>query len=98
MWRHKDLVTCLALDERTERHLVVGSRDTTLTVWDIDTTGKSQYPVADHPRNVLYGHDDEVTTLAVSTDLDVVVSASKDKTCNIYTLSTGRYVRTVRHP
>lgn len=98
IWRHKDLVTCVAVDE-LDKMVVVGSKDTTLTVWDIDQTGNSnKLPVSTQPRNILYGHDDEVTCVAVCGDLDIVVSGSKDRTCIVHTLREGRYVRTIKHP
>ena len=49
----------------------------------------------DTPLHVLYGHDDEVLCVAVSSDLDTVVSASRDGTIMLHTLRSGRYTRTI---
>lgn len=98
VWRHKDTVTCLALCEDNHT-LVTGSRDTTIMVWDLVVQSDSrQPPIAPNPRHILFGHDDEVVCLAVRSDLDMVVSGSKDRTVIVHTLRQGRYVRTIRHP
>lgn len=54
--------------------------------------------ISDKPRHVLCGHDDAITAVAIRTELDIVVSGSKDATCIFHTLRSGRYVRSVRHP
>ncbi len=59
--------------------------------------GSSSY-LYEKPRHILYGHDDEVTCVAVNSDLDVVVSGSKDGSCIIHTLKRGRYVRSIYPP
>jgi WD40 repeat protein len=41
---------------------------------------------------VLYGHDSDLTCVAVNRDLDMVVTASTDGTCIIHTLRKGKYV------
>eukprot|EP00965_Chrysotila_dentata_P228938 6196889-Pleurochrysis_carterae.AAC.1 len=51
---HSDVVTCVALSEDGST-LVSGSRDTTSMVWSV-----GRQALADKPRLVLYGHDDEV--------------------------------------
>ncbi|KAJ5067923.1 beige/beach-related [Anaeramoeba ignava] len=84
---HKDIVTCLALDDDL---LVTGSRDTTVIVWKLQVTkGK----VLEKPMHILYGHNDEVSCVDVNYQLDVVVSGSLDGTCNIQTAQLGSYVR-----
>ena len=51
--------------------------------------------LCDRPKHVLYGHDDEVTCVFVSTDYDIVASGSRDGTIILHTLRTGRYTRTI---
>eukprot|EP00164_Ancoracysta_twista_P003908 GFYU01005239.1.p1 GENE.GFYU01005239.1~~GFYU01005239.1.p1 ORF type:complete len:1869 (-),score=444.28 GFYU01005239.1:22-4860(-) len=98
--QHKDIVTCLALGE-DKVTLVTGSRDTTLMVWEFTTTSTMQLGISkqcylvEKPRQILYGHDDEVTCVAVSTALDIVASGSKDGTCIVHTVRNGKYVRTI---
>eukprot|EP00743_Colponemidia_sp_Colp-15_P011451 GILK01012779.1.p1 GENE.GILK01012779.1~~GILK01012779.1.p1 ORF type:complete len:1306 (+),score=251.28 GILK01012779.1:285-3920(+) len=107
---HKDVVTCLAIGE-DGRTLVTGSRDTTLMVWDLNPPPTASAfssvvtspnirvsYVTEKPRHVLYGHDDEVSCVAINTDLDIAVSASKDGTAIIHTLRRGRYVRSLVPP
>eukprot|EP00475_Leptophrys_vorax_P005709 TRINITY_DN13447_c0_g1_i1.p1 TRINITY_DN13447_c0_g1~~TRINITY_DN13447_c0_g1_i1.p1 ORF type:complete len:630 (+),score=120.28 TRINITY_DN13447_c0_g1_i1:217-2106(+) len=93
LYKHRDVVTCLALDE-TCCLLVTGSKDTTVLLWDVSTTRNPV--VVDKPRQVLFGHDDEVTCVAISSDLDVVISGSKDGTCIVHSVHTGQYIRTIR--
>eukprot|EP01028_Stygiella_incarcerata_P012665 TRINITY_DN801_c0_g1_i4.p2 TRINITY_DN801_c0_g1~~TRINITY_DN801_c0_g1_i4.p2 ORF type:complete len:1526 (-),score=400.09 TRINITY_DN801_c0_g1_i4:1977-6554(-) len=96
IWQHRDIVTCLALGADGQT-LVTGSKDTTVIVWNIVRSASSKYLVHKKARHVLFGHDDEVTDVAVNTDLDMVVSASKDGSCIIHSLVRGRYVRSIYH-
>ena len=80
--------------------LVSGSRDTTLVIWDADVgdprsvkprgKGPPFLPLKEQPRHILYGHSDAVVCLALSVELDLVVSASADGTILFHTLSDGR--------
>jgi len=93
---HKDVVSCVVLGE-DGRTLVTGSVDTTVVVWKIQRVSGT-YRISDKPQHVLYGHDDEVTALAVSTELDLCVSGSADGSVIFNTLRRGNYVRSVYHP
>eukprot|EP01156_Anaeramoeba_ignava_P009867 Anaeramoba_ignava/a478356_75.p3 GENE.a478356_75~~a478356_75.p3 ORF type:complete len:190 (+),score=44.78 a478356_75:3985-4554(+) len=64
-------------------------------IWDFD---KTTYKVSKIPRNVLYGHDDEVTCIDMRIDLDIIVSGSKDGTCIIHTLQKAKYIRSIIEP
>lgn len=64
-----------------------GSVDTTCIIWSITTN---------LPLRVLIGHDAAVTAVSVQVDFDIVVSGSADSTCNIHSLHTGEYIRTLR--
>ncbi|MGH0127029.1 UNVERIFIED_CONTAM: hypothetical protein FKN15_030295 [Acipenser sinensis] len=74
--RHIDIVTCLALD-LCGIYLISGSRDTTCMVWQVQQQGGFSCGLAPKPVQVLYGHNDEVTCVAISTELDMAVSGSK---------------------
>jgi hypothetical protein len=97
---HKDVVTCLALTQDMQT-LVSGSRDCNVLVWDIDvfTTRKKadKDTPAPKPKFVLFGHDDAINTVAVNSDLNVIVTASQDCTSIVYDLSKGHYVRSIMH-
>ncbi|XP_038073345.1 neurobeachin-like protein 1 isoform X2 [Patiria miniata] len=95
--RHTDIVTCLALDN-CGMQLMTGSRDTTCMIWEIAYQGGVACGVGSQPVQTLYGHDDEVCCVAISTELDMAVSASKDSTVIIHTIMKGHYVRTLRPP
>ena len=45
----------------------------------------------------LEGHEDDVTSVAISTDNKIVASGSKDKTLKLWELATGKLISTVNH-
>ena len=79
-----------------------GSKDTTLIIWDIVDVSRSggrlrrsgapgaSLQLQESPRHVLTGHEDAITCLALSPDLDLIVSAAADGTLLFHTLGTGR--------
>ncbi|KAK4826633.1 hypothetical protein QYF61_010561 [Mycteria americana] len=97
MTRHIDVVTCLALD-LCGIYLISGSRDTTCMVWQVLQQGGFSSGLAPKPIQVLYGHDAEVTCVAISTELDMAVSGSKDGTIIIHTIRRGLFIRSLRPP
>lgn len=92
--------------------LATGSYDTTVMVWEVlrvralekrsrNTRTENSWKdniIADTPYHILCGHDDIITCLCASNELDLVISGSKDGTCVFHTLQEGRYVRSLRHP
>ncbi|XP_026698479.1 neurobeachin-like protein 2 [Athene cunicularia] len=95
--RHIDVVTCLALD-LCGIYLISGSRDTTCMVWQVLQQGGFSSGLAPKPVQVLYGHDAEVTCVAISTELDMAVSGSKDGTIITHTIRRGLFIRSLRPP
>ena len=95
--KHKDLVTCIALgvDGKT---FVTGSKDTTVLVWNINYQKGIAVYVDETPQHILYGHNGEVTCIAVDIGLDICVSGSQDGTCIIHNLQNGEYLRSLYHP
>ncbi|XP_078407580.1 neurobeachin-like protein 1 isoform X1 [Cetorhinus maximus] len=95
--RHMDIVTCLATDY-CGIHLISGSRDTTCMIWQILQQGGIAVGLALKPMQILYGHTEEITSAAISTELDMAVSGSKDGTVIIHTIRRGQYMRTLQPP
>ncbi|XP_063308911.1 neurobeachin-like protein 2 isoform X7 [Pelobates fuscus] len=95
--RHIDVVTCLALDV-CGIYLISGSRDTTCIVWQVLQQGGLSWNLSQKPVQVLYGHDDEVTSVAISTELDMAVSGSKDGTIIVHTIRRGQFMRCIKPP
>ncbi|KAK2529592.1 Nbeal1 [Columba guinea] len=95
--RHMDIVTCLAIDY-CGIHLISGSRDTTCMIWQIVQQGGVPVGLAPKPLQILYGHTDEVSSVGISTELDMAVSGSRDGTVIVHTIRKGQYVRTLRPP
>ncbi|XP_074841359.1 neurobeachin-like protein 2 isoform X2 [Carettochelys insculpta] len=93
--RHIDVVTCLALD-LCGIYLISGSRDTTCMVWQVLQQGGFSSGLAPKPVQVLYGHDDEVTCVAISTELDMAVSGSKDGTIIVHTIRRGQFMKSIK--
>ncbi|XP_075385717.1 neurobeachin-like protein 1 isoform X2 [Tenrec ecaudatus] len=95
--RHMDIVTCLATDY-CGIHLISGSRDTTCMIWQITQQGGVPVGLASKPFQTLSGHSGEVLCVALSTELDMAVSGSRDGTVIIHTIQKGQYMRTLRPP
>ncbi|KAI4388687.1 hypothetical protein MLD38_000993 [Melastoma candidum] len=109
--QHKDVVSCVAVTAEGNV-IATGSHDTTVMVWEVyhvkahdkrirtlqgDTSWKETV-VAETPIHIFCGHDDIITCLYISMELDIVISGSKDGTCIFHTLREGRYVRSIQHP
>jgi WD40 repeat protein len=100
---HTDIITCLTLDS-TGYILVTGSRDTTCVIWNLSLSDYRNFTNTNEqesnellsPAITLYGHTNEITSLSVSIELDLVVSGSLDGTCNIHTVEHGIYIRTLK--
>ena len=92
--KHKDIITCIAIDGQV---VATGSRDTTVAIWMLKVKGNN-YKIEESPRHLLYGHNDEVTSVSLSKDLDVVVSGSRDGSCIIHSLRKGNYIRSIALP
>ncbi|XP_023157987.1 BEACH domain-containing protein B isoform X1 [Zea mays] len=109
--QHKDVVSCVAVSSDGSV-IATGSYDTTVMIWyafqgrsndkryrnaNYDLSTKD-HVIIESPCHILCGHDDIITCLFVSTELDIVISGSKDGTCMFHTLREGTYVRSIRHP
>ncbi len=68
------------------RHVVSGSEDNTLRVWDL-ASGETV--------RTLSGHTDAVMAVAVTPDGRQAVSGSGDKTLRVWDLASGETVRTL---
>ncbi|CAL8247132.1 unnamed protein product [Lota lota] len=95
--RHIDVVTCLALD-LCGIYLISGSRDTSCIVWQVLQQAGFSSGISPRPVQVLCGHDQEVTCVAISTELDMAVSGSKDGTVIVHSVRRGQFLRTLRPP
>ncbi|TVU00170.1 hypothetical protein EJB05_54428 [Eragrostis curvula] len=109
--QHKDVVSCVAVSSDGSV-IATGSYDTTVMIWhafrgrSIDKKSRNanydlstkDHVIIESPSHILCGHDDIITCLFVSTELDIVISGSKDGTCMFHTLREGTYVRSIQHP
>ena len=80
---HSDYVTSVALSP-DGRHIVSGSADETVRVWDAQTGQSVMDP--------LTGHGNWVTSVAFSPDGRHIVSGSADKTVRVWDAQTGQNV------
>ncbi|XP_056300146.1 neurobeachin-like protein 2 isoform X3 [Pseudoliparis swirei] len=95
--RHIDVVTCLALD-LCGIYLISGSRDTSCIVWQVLQQDGFSSGLSPRPVQILCGHDQEVTCVAISTELDMAVSGSKDGTVIVHSVRRGQFLRTLHPP
>ena len=71
---------------RNGAHLLTGSADGTLKLWDVATTRLVR---------TFSGHKGDVTAVALSPDSTRALSGSKDKTIRLWEVATGRLIRTI---
>jgi WD40 repeat protein len=71
---------------RDGTHLLTGSEDGTLKLWDLATTRLVR---------TFSGHKGEVTVVALSPEGGRALSGSKDKTIKLWDVATGRLIRTI---
>eukprot|EP01119_Soliformovum_irregulare_P020183 TRINITY_DN6501_c0_g1_i3.p1 TRINITY_DN6501_c0_g1~~TRINITY_DN6501_c0_g1_i3.p1 ORF type:complete len:1773 (+),score=437.99 TRINITY_DN6501_c0_g1_i3:76-5394(+) len=90
---HSDTITCLGISE-TEGELVSASADGQVKVWDFGMSSNG-FPALKLKHN-LSGHSGKITCVDVQYDEDLVISGSTDKTCRIFTLQKGRFIRTLK--
>lgn len=108
--QHKDVVSCVAVTADGSI-LATGSYDTTVMVWEVlpvraterrvrntQEVSRKEYIISETPFHILCGHDDIISCLYISVELDIVISGSKDGTCVFHTLREGRYVRSIYNP
>ncbi|MGH0117639.1 UNVERIFIED_CONTAM: hypothetical protein FKN15_041831 [Acipenser sinensis] len=86
--RHMDIVTCLATDY-CGIHLISGSRDKTCMIWQVLQQGGVPVGLVAKPVQILYGHTDEITSVTISTELDMAVSGSKTRHAATQSYSIG---------
>ena len=82
---HAGAVTSGAFS-RDGTHLLTGSEDGTLKLWDLATTRLVR---------TFSGHKGEVTVVALSPDGSRALSGGKDKTIRLWEVATGRLIRTI---
>ena len=105
VWRYNDTIGERSSSARTHedylKHLAANSARSTTT-----SKGASKYHFRDgglsdsgaRLLHVLTHHLDSIIMLQISCTLDTLISASKDGTIAIHTLSTGRLLRSIGHP
>ncbi|XP_075923575.1 neurobeachin isoform X4 [Petromyzon marinus] len=95
MFGHWDVVTCLARSEvgvGGDCYVASGSRDATVLLWrwsgrELALGDRTMHGNMRSPRAILTGHDTEVTSVAVSTELGLAISGSIGSPCLMHTLA-----------
>ncbi|KAJ6246944.1 beige/beach-related [Anaeramoeba flamelloides] len=89
---HKDIVTCLALDEYTNNQLfATGSKDTTIMIWCLSRLSFKL------PLQILFTHTDEITCINLNSNFNIVVSSSKSNKILVHTITNGKFIRSIKH-
>ena len=73
LW-HSGRVTCLACDAFGSK-LITGSEDESCCIWSIEPNGT----IKANPLQTLFGHSEAISGCAISTELDMAVSASSSR-------------------
>ncbi|XP_038062031.1 WD repeat and FYVE domain-containing protein 3-like isoform X2 [Patiria miniata] len=76
------------------RMVITGGASTVVHVWQLEMRKERTKQL--YLKQALYGHNDAVTCLAVSTAYNIIVSGSKDQTCLIWDLNRLMFVRQLR--
>ncbi|KAG9307178.1 hypothetical protein G9A89_017006 [Geosiphon pyriformis] len=93
---HDDVVTTVGISENG-RTLITGSRSSCVLSWNVNLSSDNEFLNISHtPLHAFYGHDDEITCVAVNAEHDMLVSGSKDGTCIVHSFRNAQYVRTLR--
>ncbi|KAF7527341.1 hypothetical protein G7054_g10490 [Neopestalotiopsis clavispora] len=96
---HVQAITCMAV---TPYHLLTGSDDSNIQVWDVARLLELDTTIEHEPEKTLSNHRAAITALAasqsVNRDTSICVSASKDKSCIIWNYHTGEALRTLLFP
>ena len=77
---HQDVVTSVAFSEGG-KHILSGSRDMTIRLWDAETTALVVSPFK--------GHTSRITCVSFSSEMRLVASGSGDSTIRVWNGSTG---------
>ncbi len=92
VYQHKNVVTCMELDGK---FLGTVGRDTTVVIWKLLRKSGECMGLKPHPSAILYGHNSEVTCVALSQELDIVVSGSTEGSLRILETSICSLLRTM---
>ncbi len=93
---HKDIVTCLSIGKSYDkRWLISGSQDCSVIIWEISLDRALK--VNAKPLHVLLGHSMPVNCIAVSVDMNIVLSGSDDGFIMMYDLREGNYIRSIHN-
>ncbi|KAI9838293.1 MAG: hypothetical protein M1819_005561 [Sarea resinae] len=82
---------CVYTIQYSGRHLVSGSRDRTVRIWDLDTRRLMKPPLVGHTGSVLCLQFDD------SKEEDIIVSGSSDTDVILWRFSTGEMIKKLEH-
>ncbi|KAK7946671.1 uncharacterized protein PG986_010992 [Apiospora aurea] len=96
---HVQAVTCIA---STPYHLLTGSDDSDVHVWDLPRLLELDTTIEHEPEKTLSNHRAAVVSIAISqstnADTNMCVTAGKDRSCIIWNYQTGTALRTLLFP
>jgi WD40 repeat protein len=92
---HTDVVTCVAVSS-DGKSLVTGSRDTQLILWELSQSRRHRKANVNRGnRKILYGHEEEVSSVWIDADHDLVLSGSVNGVILMHSMFSGEFIRSV---
>lgn len=89
-FEHETHKECIYSLQFSSKHVVTGSRDKTVRIWDLESQHLKQNPLVGHGGSVLCLQFDE------SPDQDVIASGGSDADLIIWRFSTGEKIKHIR--
>lgn len=86
---HQKIITCLDVSESLGL-IACGSKDYRVSLWHFDV--KHLAETLSHPVHVFYGHQNELTALAIDDSLEILVSVDKNNVCLLHSLKSKKYL------
>lgn len=84
----------LAIKDKTNTFLITGGRDKKVLIWNIDYNSGENLSTVAVPQYTLTGHNHHVTDISLSTNNEVFLSSSWDKSMRLWSVIDGSLKQT----
>lgn len=80
---------CVSVKDGAKTFLITGGRDNKVLIWNVDYNAGDDLINVATPKYTLTGHNHHVTDLSLSTNNDVFLSSSWDKSMRLWNIVDG---------